>query len=483
MSDTANQNTRSNYLELLTAAIESFTNGLIKETPRAFYLSNCNLQAAAERDFFFKEIGNECLWEALEEKRKSVGGDLPQCLLAAYKRVGMRDGLLSSMRQFSFSILRVLKITVENLNSPWKRSYTPKTGMIAVFVNHAKFLTLAELVFSDSEVEIVYVGPFPRPNDFVSRFEFVNLNNYARTPRFLCRPLSLCPSVVNFFDRSTQFFKEFEPRAAVAFEGNSPNDSIVSQIAKQAGIPSVCIQQGWSPTVHSGFRNLSFDKMLIWGSGFEEILKPFNPGQKFEVTGSPFVETCAPRRLDSIRAIGFFLQSESPLISKVAREDFWSLLMMSAREFPAITHYVRPHPGAPLSEKETALLKDLQNVKVTQPARISLREFFKLIDLSVTIYSTTALESLACGIIPLIVNLTPLARYSPDLDQLQAAVEVNSVGNAFKFIKMLEANPTAVFSSLSDGMNTAKKHFFAGNRSAAVRDIRSLVESFASARK
>ena len=60
----------------------------------------------------------------------------------------------------------------------------------------------------------------------------------------------------------------------------------------QPGLPAariscLCIQQGWSPIVHNGFRNMSFSAMLTWGEGFAELLRPHNPAQRFVVTGSP----------------------------------------------------------------------------------------------------------------------------------------------------------------------------------------------------
>src|SRR5699024_10609006 len=74
-------------------------------------------------------------------------------------------------------------------------------------------------------------------------------------------------------------------RAVVLAEGNAPEDETLARVGARLGLPTICVQQGWSPLVHTGFRNMSFAAMAMWGEGFGEILAPANPGQHFLAVG------------------------------------------------------------------------------------------------------------------------------------------------------------------------------------------------------
>ena len=54
-----------------------------------------------------------------------------------------------------------------------------------------------------------------------------------------------------------------KPQCSVVVEGNSPTDIIMSEASRFLDIPCFCIQQGWSPYVHSGFRNMCFTEMFV----------------------------------------------------------------------------------------------------------------------------------------------------------------------------------------------------------------------------
>ncbi len=79
------------------------------------------------------------------------------------------------------------------------------------------------------------------------------------------------------------------PDCIVVPEGNAPIAELVNQAAKSLSVPTLCIQQGWSPVVHPGFRNMSYSAMCVWGKGFAELLAGRNPNQRFIATGNHII--------------------------------------------------------------------------------------------------------------------------------------------------------------------------------------------------
>jgi hypothetical protein len=74
-------------------------------------------------------------------------------------------------------------------------------------------------------------------------------------------------------------------------------------------------------------------------------------------------------------------------------------------------------------------------VRFCPPHVHSLAEVFRLSRLSVAVYSSTILESVLAGVVPVIVNLTSLPEYSPNVAAEGAGVEVKCVADAFSAIR------------------------------------------------
>src|SRR5207245_2731811 len=74
--------------------------------------------------------------------------------------------------------------------------------------------------------------------------------------------------VIESYDRFHDAVFHLRPACLVVVEGNAPQDETINQACAQLGIPTVCVQQGWSPVLHNGFRNMSYTRMTVWGQGF-----------------------------------------------------------------------------------------------------------------------------------------------------------------------------------------------------------------------
>ena len=272
----------------------------------------------------------------------------------------------------------------------------------------------------------------------------------------------------NFYDilRAAQEYlvaiKKIDPRAVVVVEGNAPQDSIMKEVCRELRIPIFCIQQGWSPIVHNGFRNMSFDKMFVWGEGFAKILSQYNVNQKFVVAGSHIThpEDFQERRMESgeNRRVSFFLQAPSSLISQNTYDDFIELILWCAHTYPRIIFAVRPHPNYAIPDPFLCRLKACSNVEFSIPGQDNLRELIKKSTLTVSIFSTVILESISMGVIPLICSIGSLKSYDMDLEG--AAIEVTSISDAKEVIDAI-INQTNYLDSYQKNIHLISHKYFA----------------------
>jgi hypothetical protein len=261
----------------------------------------------------------------------------------------------------------------------------------------------------------------------------------------------------------------------VVTEGMSPGDEIVSQACHSLGIPCICIQQGWSPIIHNGFRNTSFTHMAVWGDGFRDMLAPYNPMQEFAVTGNlSFAAESVERSKQlsgGLPSVAFFLQPSSRLIGEDHQRQVAELISRASSRFPADVLLVREHPGAPLSEVGLESLRRLPNVRLAPATSNPLIDVIRQSRVAVSIYSTSLLEAAALGTPALVFNPTSMPRYSPDVEALGIGVETDSVEAALGTIDRLLHDGT-YRQSFIPAMVRFRERFFAGaDEQAPVRII------------
>lgn len=213
-----------------------------------------------------------------------------------------------------------------------------------------------------------------------------------------------------------------DTRLVVVPEGNSPDDETLARVARQRGIASACIQQGWSPILHPGFRNMRYDDFLVWGDGFAELLAPANSGQHFTATGNfNLSAACANAGLG---VLFFFQGFDNWLGGRASAEAMLNLAEQTAKALPATPVFVRPHPTVPFPAQVCARLQQCPNIRIEKSSDVALAEAIGKVRVSVSAYSTTILESIAAGVVPLVFNTTDIPRYWPDVAAVGAGLEI-----------------------------------------------------------
>jgi hypothetical protein len=264
--------------------------------------------------------------------------------------------------------------------------------------------------------------------------------------------------------------KALQPDCIVVPEGNAAIYELVNQSTKAIGIPTMCVQQGWAPVVHPGFRNMNYTKMLVWGQEFIEMLASHNPRQRFVATGNHVV-ACQPQGdIEKRDAIAFFLQNGAHWMTEAAAEGMLGLILWAAERFPDREIRVREHPGEPLREADVDRLKRTANIRLAFPGDFSLKDVLSECRVAVAINSTTILEALASGVVPLILDVGGFGPYYPGVAEQGAAIEVRDFNDARVALERL-VNDDQFCTSFSRHIDAVRKRLFARNSSEALDAI------------
>jgi hypothetical protein len=478
--DKSEAESRYHYITAITHAIESWSADIVQNDRAAFHYRGINLRYAVERALYFMLVNDGAIFalyrgSASKSPRVlyAIESELIPYLLGKNQRSSARRPRGSSWRNWSRRRWQACRSLIANLNR-----LKPAAG------DHE----IVFLVIQPKFVRFLY----PIANAVGSRAIFVTVDD-AATEDFLrdqgLRNLALSPSPAAaglgvgvlqqfsyfcaLYDLFRAFFSARFGSVLVIPEGNAPINEIAALAAAQSGVKTVCIQHGWSPISHPGFRNLHFDDMLVWGDLFAELLSPANPCQRFSVVGTPSSLPMAKEEdaVRPVRGIGFFLQKTGPLIDAADWRAFLDLIRWAAVTFPDVDIVVRDHPSTEtLDRDERSRIGDLPNLRFMPPASYSLSEALACSDVVVAAYSTTLLEAIAVGAIPLLFGASGMPHYNPDLASMGVALEEKSLVGAKMSLASLVRDETTRARLRARGQEL-RTSLFAANGEQAVRRI------------
>ncbi len=305
----------------------------------------------------------------------------------------------------------------------------------------------------------------------VVTYDFDDARTLTRTVR---RQLTEWPSLAAQFDVMRDVLSRHDISTIVMAEGTHPIDEIVNLAARSLGIRTVCIQQGWSPVVHNGFREMRFDAFCVWGAQFARMLELHNPAQAFFVTGNHVIGPGGGADRSEKSAISFFLQHGSVLITEEAWQNMLRLVSWTAERFSDRKILVREHPAIPIRDEERAHLASLSNVEMSPATERPLADVLDESLVAVAIFSTTLIEAVVRGAVPLIVNVTGIARHHPDLEQMGLGVEVHDYDAAREALERLVGGEAQ---RIRNENGPAVSGFFSAGVAQATRNITAVIEN------
>ena len=452
------ENRGAEFTQDLCSAIESYTASELGRNPRGYLYRGMQLRYAVERHLYIQCINSTELYNSYLE---NLGTECSTSALRNLNSIETQIGHFLFKRPVpqSHRLWRIVRRLVSSAKSvgAWWRYRSPSVLVlnsskqrVAVLINvvNLKFaryltqiteqlkpssfayLTVADTILSE---QLKNTGnPIVRVSEKISHGHHI----------FVSSALSEFSRLLFDTDATLAALAALRPKCVVVVEGNAPIDAITAEACRQLEIPCYCIQQGWSPYIHNGFRNLDYTEMLVWGRRFAEMLRPHNPKQRFSVVGSHIVGGRSPRQAPQwIRALGFFLQAPCALLSLSSYNVFIDLIADVAQTQPDVQVIIREHPSYPMPAVQQHIFKNYLNVHFSVPAAEPLSETIAACDMVVSVFSTVLLEALAMGVVPMICSIGALNRYEPDIASTGAAIEVYSVAEALQTIHELIAAP------------------------------------------
>lgn len=485
----------------LCAAIESFTSAAVARDPRIFEVRGADLRYIVERHLFFALINDQRLYRHFVASERRIPDDeieplsemaslltpflrrdaprLPKArksirtrfLRRIYRRCGrgnIRCAGFSAPPSVLFHVIhpkfvRYFRPIVEALRSP--------AAFLAIDDPHmyqwleAENLPRVGIELTPASYELTRRPAKLGPYEYLAEpFDFLAIRCTVGPFEYLAEPFDF---LAIKFNAVRDALRSLRPDCIVVAEGNAPNCELVNRAARTLSIPVACIQQGWAPVVHNGFRNMSYSAFCVWGQGFADLLAPHNPGQRFVITGSHAVN-CRQEDDADRRAVGFFLQKGAHLMTERAWTCMLELIAWAATSFPGIEIRVREHPSAPLTAGELAMFDGLSNIRLFSPDRASLRETLSGCRVVVAMDSTTILEGAACGAVPLVLSVNGFDHYSPNIAAEGGAVDVQEFAAARSSLSRL-LQDDAYWRSFGPALERVREHFFAcdGDRALA----------------
>jgi hypothetical protein len=472
------------YLRL-NDAIEQFTADTVAQDSDAFRSKGADIRHVAERQLFFATFADRRLFEYFVACE--TGGALPDAgelsiwsrQIAPYFR-GERPP--SGGREHRNSRIRRYLHRLRGRASVETAGCSAGPPQVLFLVIHSKFVRYLEPIAEQLSVPYAFLaiddpGMFealgrqnlPRIHIELTAGSVAMMRTKVGIFGFRFKP-KLFDSWIIRLNAVRRALKELDCSCVVLPEGNAPICELVNQAAQSIAIPTLCVQQGWAPIVHPGFRNMTYTRMCVWGDEFAKLLAPHNPKQRFVSTGSHAVIYRPQGNIQNRKAIGFFLQNGAHLISEKVWRSMLDLIEWAAKTFSDYEIRVREHPGESLRDADAKRLKGVANVRLMPPDVVSLSDVFSDCRVAVAVNSTTILEAVASGVVPLILDTIGLGPYQPDIVGLGAAIEVKNFQDARKELGRL-ANDNEFCTSFADNIDMVRRRLFARNGEPALRAI------------
>lgn len=471
------------YTRDLCDAIERYTNAVLSQSPKGFHYRGLDLLPAIQRLLYIHCINSVALFERYRNRPSSRSqlqlntlDDLVAPFLVDAPAI---PRCTRPSHMFHVVARRIYGLVRERLQRRVERAKEVTRNQILFHIGNQKFVRYLNAItneLTDHSYAFLTTGNACLAEQLQQQGRpSIHWPDRGATFQSVTAARKLAPfePLVHEADRLIEAIHRLQPACVVVVEGNAPADALMAEVCRKLGVPCYCIQQGWSPYIHTGFRNMRFTEMLVWGQLFADMLRPFNPGQQFRITGSHILARSAASS-DAGNLFSFFLQAPCALLGHTEFEAFVTLAEDIAALFPSAQFVVREHPGYPLQAERKRTFNQLNNVRFSDPAHESLSDLISRSALVISVFSTVLLEALALDVPSLICSIGAMKRYQPEIAAEGAALEVSSIDEAREALSKLISTPN-LLDEMKQRIPAVKGKFFSPG--TAAQTISSILES------
>lgn len=307
------------------------------------------------------------------------------------------------------------KELVDVKEHPWYELLNGYRGMLIVYLFNARQLQYLTPLLQKLDHPVLLLSEYDIPEEtelpeYVTALTIEFSSKSSFIEKKFERHFPLIFHYANTFDI---LFQILRPCGVVCLEGCHFQEQLLAVVAESNGIPSYGIQQGWPSMMRTGFRRLPFRYFFTWGERFSDLWAKYNPFPKF-VPGGYMYET-----IDGVggekQYVSFFLQSPCFLSDWNYFNAMIKLISGSAEEFPEVDFLVREHPEYRLEKSVVEEWKKLNNVEVVSDCK--LQDVYVRTKIVVSHFSSSLMEGVLYGCVPLVYDPTVNSRYYPDVER------------------------------------------------------------------
>lgn len=213
----------------------------------------------------------------------------------------------------------------------------------------------------------------------------------------------------SLIDRAGGFLPLLKNKKLILIEGDLEAHHILGLLGNKNQFETYCLQWGFfgKTATKPGWRDMPFDKLLVWGDFFAENFKVYNPKLNIGSCGHPSLTENLISEKGKI--ILFAVQKQfGEHITKQDVLDFIHFAAKTATQMPEYNIIVRSHPDFKIPESIKQEYQSISNIIWHDYNSFSLSQSLGQAKYCVSISSTVSLESIAFGCYPVYLKINDL---------------------------------------------------------------------------
>jgi hypothetical protein len=228
-------------------------------------------------------------------------------------------------------------------------------------------------------------------------------------PAFSKKGYCLYHDFTSLIDRANGFLPLLRNKKLIVIEGDLESQHVLGLLGKKNQYETYCLQWGFfgKTATKPGWRNMPFDKLLVWGDFFAENFKPYNQKLNIVSCGHPSLKENVI--IDKEKVVLFAVQKKfGEHITNQDVLDFIHFAAKTAIQMPDYRIIVRSHPDFDIPETIKQGYQSVENIIWHDYKNFSLNQSFDKAKYCVSISSTVSLESIAYGCYPVYLKINNL---------------------------------------------------------------------------
>ncbi len=381
--------------------LENYFDLLYSKTNRSYIYRGVDIGSVSATFFAGKELNNADLISQLTQQNVSL----------------IVDSKLSSIRKLSFfySLWVFTKDLLKWCLSICSLNHNDYQCELYFFIANKKFIVFfkeIQNVLDEKNIKSGYI--FWDNNEIPNGFTYPKIVLKQSLPILFHQLNKDNFLLFSHVDRLDRISRKISNSKVLIPEGCQPSMHIMGLLGKKYKFETICVQWGFfgKSAVKPGWRNMPYDKFLVWGDLFKQQFSRYN-SLNIIVSGHPNLD---------IHKIGVTKNSVLICVQKelgehITKNDVVNFLTHSfslIKRLSNINFILRTHPDLPWKDLPVHPQISLPNLVVHDYDKYSLNESFINSQICIGISSTTVFESVGLGCYPVFLraNTLPLLVHS-----------------------------------------------------------------------